>query len=423
MHYYKLNDKILISQNKCNDLIQISEEEASKADDILYALTDMEPGKSRRVFCISNPSLLFLKEEGLEILFNSGNSKRNLPEWILQKIAAGKVAGINTGYKNWKDCLEKKSPCKWKVNIAGLGDVGSTLAIGLRLLGEDCISSIGLFDRSPERLSRWEYELNQILPATGGDKLPDAYQISMDDIFNCNMLIFCISAGVPPVGEEVKDVRLVQFQENSRIISEYAKAARKSGFKGIFAVVSDPVDLLCKTVFLESNKDENGHLDYNGLFPEQIRGYGLGVMHARAAYYAKKNPAKINYLDEGRAYGPHGEGLVIANSILNYDSETSIYLTDKALKANLEVRKTGFKPYVAPALSSGALSLISTIKGSWHYSSTFIGGVYMGARNRLTSCGCEIESLDLPPELVERIRNSYEGLVKMYESASSDNSR
>lgn len=423
MHYYKLNDKILISQIKYNHLVQISEEEASKVEDIIYALTEMEPGKSRRMFCISTPSLLFLKEEALDIIFDSEKTERDLPEWILQKIAVGKVTGINTGYKNWKDCLEIRFPRKWKVNIAGLGDVGSTLAIGLRLLGEDCISSIGLFDRSSERLSRWEYELNQIFPATGGSELPDVYQSSMNDIFNCDMLIFCISAGVPPVGEEVKDVRLVQFQENSRIISEYAKAARKVGFKGIFAVVSDPVDLLCKAVFLSSNKDENGHLDYNGLSPEQIRGYGLGVMHARAAYYAKKNPSMINYADEGRAYGPHGEGLVIANSILNYDAETSTYLTDKALKANLEVRKTGFKPYVAPALSSGALSVISTIKGSWHYSSTFVGGVFMGARNRLTSCGCEIENLDLPPKLVERIRNSYEGLVKMYESASSDNSR
>ena len=32
--------------------------------------------------------------------------------------------------------------------------------------------------------------------------------------------------------------------------------ARDNSFKGIFGVISDPVDLLCKVAFLESNKDK-----------------------------------------------------------------------------------------------------------------------------------------------------------------------
>jgi hypothetical protein len=423
MYYYKFKNKVLISQIKYDDLTEISEDEALKSSDIVYALTKMKPGKSRGLFCVSSPSLLFLKEEGLNLLVNSRNSEHSLPNWILHKITLGKVVGVNTTYNNWKDSLELHYPKKWKVNIAGLGDVGSTLAIGLRLLGADCIETIGIFDKGPERLKRWEYELNQILPAIDGNDFPQVFEVTKDTLFNCDMFIFCISAGVPPVGEEITDVRLVQFQENSKIINEYAKSARNSGFKGIFAVVSDPVDLLCKSAFLASNTDENGNVDYNGLLPDQIRGYGLGVMHARAAYYARQSTNMMHYLDEGRAFGPHGEGLIIANSINKYDPDISLYLTEKALKANLEVRKIGFKPYVAPALSSGSLSIISTIKGSWHYSSTFIGGIYMGARNRLTPSGVELELLDMPSELIEKIENSYERLAKMYESALPDNSR
>jgi hypothetical protein len=422
MYYYKLNNKTIVSQIRYDDFLEISEVEASNDDDIIYALTQMEPGKSRRSFCISNPSLFFLKEEGLDLIINSEEQYINLPDWLLTKIKTGKVFAVNTCYKDWKDTLEIKYPSKWRVHITGLGDVGSTLAIGLRLLGADCISSIGLYDRSPERIKRWDYELNQILPVMDGNEPPEVFGVGQDDLFNCDMFIFCVSAWVPPVGEEIKDVRLVQFKENSKIISEYAKAARRLNFKGIFAVVSDPVDLLCKSVLVSSNTDEKGMVDYNGLSPDQIRGYGLGVMHARAAYYAKRNDLN-HYLEEGRAYGPHGEGLVIANSIHNYDSDASLYLTESTLKANLEVRKTGFKPYVAPALSSGTLSIISTIKGSWHYSSNFIGGVYMGARNRLTPSGCEFEIKNLPLELIERIKNSYERLARMYESASSNNTQ
>lgn len=54
-------------------------------------------------------------------------------------------------------------------------------------------------------------------------------------------------------------------------------------------VVSDPVDPLAKTAWLESNKDENGILDLKELRPEQVQGFGLGVMNARAAYYAKRD--------------------------------------------------------------------------------------------------------------------------------------
>ena len=38
-----------------------------------------------------------------------------------------------------------------------------------------------------------------------------------------------------------------------------------------------------------------GTLDFRGLLPEQIQGYGLGVMEARAKFYARKRG-----LDEDR---------------------------------------------------------------------------------------------------------------------------
>jgi uncharacterized protein YceK len=224
------------------------------------------------------------------------------------------------------------------------------------------------------------------------------------------MFIFCATVGVPSLGEEQEDVRMKQFEGNSKIISDYVRKVRKKSFKGIFAIISDPVDLLCKAVFLTGSKDTSGEFDFKGLAAEQIRGYGLGVMHARAVYYSKQNLETAKYNREGRAFGPHGQGLVIANSLKKYDERLSEMLTDQAVKANLEVRKTGFKPYVAPALSSGCLSIIATISGKWHYSATFMGGVFMGAKNRLLKSGTEIESLDLPVNLIEKIKESYKEL-------------
>lgn len=143
-----------------------------------------------------------------------------------------------------------------------------------------------------------------------------------------------------------------------------------------------------------------------GLFPQQVRGFGLGVMNARAAYYAKKERRFADFLTDGRSFGPHGEDLVIANSISHYDDTISRELTDKAAHANLEMRRLGFKPYVAPALSSGTLNLLLCLRGEWHCSSTYLGGIFMGARNRATSAGTELERLALPDALMARLRET-----------------
>ena len=74
---------------------------------------------------------------------------------------------------------------------------------------------------------------------------------------------------------------------------------------------------------MASNTNETGDFDCKGLRPEQIQGYGLGVMNARAAYYAKKDSKYSDFLTQGRAFGPHGQDLVIANSILRYDDVLS----------------------------------------------------------------------------------------------------
>jgi len=236
----------------------------------------------------------------------------------------------------------------------------------------------------------------------------------MDKLMDCDVFVFVASKGIPPVGSGVKDVRMAQYENNKAIVSQYAKQAREAGFKGLFCVVSDPVDALARAAWQASNTDENGNFDGKGLRPEQVQGYGLGVMNARAAYYAKRQPELFgDFLTEGRAFGPHGQDLVIANSIANYDDERSRALTKLAVTANMEMRALGYKPYVAPALSSGAISILLTLRGEWHYGAVYFGGIYMGCRTRYTAVGLETEVLDMPAALFERIRQAEAGLAAL----------
>ncbi|HAJ32634.1 MAG TPA: lactate dehydrogenase [Candidatus Atribacteria bacterium] len=410
MFFYKLKDKILISQSEYNKLNRISESEVKESKEIIYVLNRINPLKSRRNFCISDSSLIFLKEEGIHLLQKAKKIDFNLPPWLKERIKEKRVSSLNTEYPNWQDVLNYKFPSRWKVNIVGLGDVGGVLLTGLRLLGGSCIESIGIYDKNINAIKRWKLEANQIFCPFTAYKFPEVYQLREENIFDCDIFIFCATVGVPSLREEQEDVRMKQFEGNFKIISDYARKAREKSFKGIFAVISDPVDLLCKAVFLSSNKSTSGEFDFKGLAADQIRGYGLGVMHARAVYYSKQNTETAEYNREGRAFGPHGQGLVIANSLKKYDESLSEMLTAQTVKANLEVRRTGFKPYVAPALSSGSYPLIATMSGKWHYSATFIGGVFMGAKNRSIKSGIEIERLDLPVILVEKIKRSYQEL-------------
>lgn len=311
-----------------------------------------------------------------------------------------------------------------RVHILALGDVGATLLLGLKVLGGGTIETIGIYDVNEKVMDRYEREMNQMGWAfeewadetENTPPLPHVVKLQEEELFDCDMFLFCASKSIPAIGVK-GDVRMMQFDANRQIVEHFARKAGSAGYKGIFAVVSDPVDPLCKAALLAS-----------GLEPGQIRGYGLGVMNRRAVYYAKKDPQLSDYPSEGRAYGPHGGDLVIANSIENYNDALSRTLTKQTVEANLEVRELGFKPYLAPAISSGAMSVLRTLRGQWHYSSVYLGepiqtaedgsrrsrGAFLGVRNRIAEDGAlEYEDLPLPAELFGRIETAYENLCQL----------
>lgn len=298
---------------------------------------------------------------------------------------------------------------KHRVNILALGDVGMTMLMGLRLIGGDVISEIGICDIRPETCERLVREINQIRYPDGLRGMPPVKTVTEEDLFDTDVLIFCASRGVPALGRENEpgfDVRMAQLEANRDIINHYAGLARAADYRGLVAVVSDPVDNLCAAF-----------LDASGLAPSQIRGYGLGVMNARAAYYAEKDERFAMYASEGRAFGPHGTDLVIANSIENYDDGLSRELTALATNANIEIRELGFKPYIAPAMSSAAISIVLTLRGEWNYGSLYLGdsisGAFLGIRSRFTGNKWDYEDPELPDKLYERIRDSYLRLCRI----------
>ena len=310
---------------------------------------------------------------------------------------------LNTAFSRAFAWLAAPKPARdLRVTLVGLGDVGGTLLTALKLLGRE-LAELRIYDPNAAQCRRYEMELNQVL----GLPVPRVTIAAPDTLFDCDLFLFTASRGVPPVGAAVQDVRMAQFARNREMLSAYARQAREASFMGLFCQISDPVDLLSRTVFLDSNRDETGRFDAAGLLPEQIQGFGLGVMAARAAYYAGLNG--VDFMD-GRAFGPHGAELIVADHPVDYDAAVSAALTEQTVKANLAVRELGFKPYIAPALSSAAISILKLIRGEIHYGAVPMGGAYFGCRSRFSSAGLRTEREPLHPELYARIRQVHAGL-------------
>lgn len=411
MNYYQDQDAFFLCAQEVPGLTPVPRQRALEAGG-LTLLYQGDPAVSRGAFAATSPALLAAPAEGPWWVDSTRLPQPQSPvdPALAALLEAGGVKAVNMAWPGWRERALSPAPPKRKLrlNLLALGDVGGTLLIGLKLLGRDCLASIGICDVSDNMAQRWEYEMNQTTYPWDYDALPPVEVIGREELFDGDVFVFCASKGIPPVGAQVQDVRMIQLEGNAAILGDYAGQAREKKFQGLFAVVSDPVDPLCRVAFLESNRAPDGTLDFLGLRPEQIQGFGLGVMNGRAAYYAKKDPRFASFLTEGRAYGPHGQGLWIANSVEHYDDALSAELTKLAVEANLRTRETGFKPYVAPALSSGAISLTLTLEGKWHYGSTFLGGAFLGAKNRLTTAGLELEALPLPQALYSRVEQAWE---------------
>lgn len=371
----------------------------------LVFLVQRDPLKSRGCFAVGNTAQIMEPENACALLPNEAPAALPGVETFVRENGA---TVLNTAFARAFDHLARpRKKSGLTATLVGLGDVGGTLLIALKLLGRE-LSRIAIYDPNEALCRRYEVELNQVLPPDGAP-LPEIAICPPERLFDCDLFLFTASRGVPPVGSDVQDVRMAQFVRNREMLAGYARRAREAAFGGLFCQISDPVDQLCRAVFLESNRDASGAFDAAGLLPEQVRGFGLGVMAARAAYHAKKDGIDFS---GGRVYGPHGADLIVANHPQNYDEALSARLTQETVTANLRVRELGFKPYIAPALSSAAVSLLRLVRGEVCCSAIPMGGAYFGCRSRTTSAGILTQREALHPALFRKIEEVQQRLER-----------
>ncbi len=374
----------------------------------LVFLVERDPFVSRGYFAIHSLSELN-EPEGINLLLPAPKTEETGA--LARFVEANGASVLNTAFQRAFDVMSNyrfQLQIPSRVHVVGLGNVGGTATTGLKLMGTG-LKEIGIFDPNQNLCLRYEAELNQVLPARDDEQLPPVTVLTEQELFDCDAILFTAARAVPEIGAENSgDVRLMQYEGNQELLRSYAKRARDCGYCGLFAQISDPVDQLSRAVFLMSNQNEDGEFDWRGLLPEQVRGFGLGVMRARAIYTAKCDGIRA---EDIRAYGPHGNGLVIANAPNEeYDERLSRALTHRAETENLKVRAYGYKPYIAPGLSSAAVSVLRALRGDWHDGAVPMAGVYFGCRARFGAQGPEVVREPLHQELIAHLTNSYSAL-------------
>ena len=185
--------------------------------EILWAL-DRPPLSGRDTFPVTDPAQL-TEREGVASLCTAPGPE-SLPRELTNAIRAGRVRAVNLAHPRFEELTAPlPRPEKVRVNLLALGDVGSTLLMGLRLMGGDVISSIGICDLREGVAQRWEFELNQIQLPGPYDALPPVEIVSPEQLFDGDVFLFCASRMIPDTSVTAGDVRMAQYQVNRELMS------------------------------------------------------------------------------------------------------------------------------------------------------------------------------------------------------------
>ena len=124
---------------------------------------------------------------------------------------------------------------KVRVHMAGLGDVGQNVAIGLTTLGGEKISGLGLYDLNEMQCRRMQTELSQIADPFTGRVFPHIKLLKKEELFDCDVFLFCATRSVPDLNSGITDVRMAQYAANKPIVESYAGQAAEDGYRRVVA--------------------------------------------------------------------------------------------------------------------------------------------------------------------------------------------
>lgn len=173
--------------------------------------------------------------------------------------------------------------------IIGSGHVGSCVAFLLALRG--MFEEVVLVDKRPARARAEAEDMMAALPRLGSKALVRGGDY--DDCAEAGIVVLSAAAPVR-LGQTRNDM----FLKNAQIVSDAVGSCEAAGFRGLYLMVSNPVDLLVHFM-----------VDRLGVSGNRVVGTGtlLDSMRLEDCLRERYTPSNASAL----ALGEHGEGLVV----------------------------------------------------------------------------------------------------------------
>ena len=193
MYQYEENGQYFVS---CEPLPLAVAETAKGQPIFLYR---RPPESGRAAFSATALSQLTAAREDVSWLDSRRVAVTQAPPIEAAEWLTGGLRAVNFDHPRWRELAawQPKAGRK-RVHILAIGDVGSTIAMGLKLLGGDTVSAIGICDINEAATKRWEFELNQVTLPWQYDAMPTVEIIPQERLFDCDAFLFVASRVSPP---------------------------------------------------------------------------------------------------------------------------------------------------------------------------------------------------------------------------------
>lgn len=227
-----------------------------------------------------------------------------------------------------------------KIIVIGSGAVGASFSYALTLL--DVGDSVGIIDINKKKA------LGDVLDLKDADVHTASNKIFLADYEDCkDAKVVVITAGIP---QKPGETRLELLNKNLNLMKEITSNVMKSGFKGIFLIATNPVDVMSYACY-----------KFSGLSKNQVIGSGTVLdtsrLQSELSNHLNIDPKNVH------AYilGEHG------------DSEFAIwsnsYISAIPLKEWLQrkgINEEVFLPFIEESVRNKAYNIID-LKGATYY--------------------------------------------------------
>lgn len=306
---------------------------------------------------------------------------------------------------------------KRKIVLVGTGMVGMSYAYAV--LNQNLCDEMVLIDIDKKRAEGEAMDLNHGVAFSGGNM--EIYAGEYRDCKDADLVV--LTAGLP---QKEGQSRLALLRENRRIFQSILKEILGEGFRGIFLVATNPVDIMTRIVY-----------EISQFAPGRVIGTGTALDTARLRYLLGEkfmiDPRNMHAYVMGEhgdsEFVPWSQAMMSTKPVFDLCSETEGCHFQELLELEEEVRMAAYKIIEAKkatyyGIGMAMARITKAIFGNEYSVITVSGllqgeygekGIYIGIPCVVNRMGIEkVIELPLGPEEKQRLHASCETLENSY---------